>query len=416
MIEAPLLRSIRLVLDLLILVVGIPLIAAFALIGLLPWARRRPPQPPRILWGSQPIKALATMKDAAARAGWDGEVVVREHSRLYGAEFFDHVVLGTSRFRVLDRIGDSLKAYVFFGRALRHYDVFVFYFDGGILRRTALERAELALLKLLRKKIVLVPYGSDSWVLDHTCNLLWRTALMIDYAVAGARASDVEAQVRRGCRHADCVLGCLVHIACLPRYDVLPLTCYPIDTDAFEPRPPSTSGPVRIAHSANHRGFKGTDFLVAAVARLRAAGHDVELDVIERAPNEEALRRVAQCDVYVDQLVAGYAYAALEAMALGKVVISAIGDTEAATVFRRYSYLDECPVVDASVETVESVLLDLIDRRDEWPALGRTSREFCEERHSIAANSQMWDAILRRVWAGEDVELMKLYQPALEGR
>jgi hypothetical protein len=412
-IEAPLLRSIRLGIDVVILVVVLPLIAVFAVTSLMPWWRRRPPQRPRLLWGSQPIKALASMKEAAARAGWDGEVVAREHSRLYRAEVFDHVVLGVSRFRVLDRLADSFKAYWFFARALLRYDVFIYYFDGGVLRRTALERMELPLLKLLRKKLVVVPYGSDSWVLDHTDNLLWRTALLIDYASAGARAREVEAQVRRGCRYADCVLGCLVHIACLPRYDVLPLTCYPIDTEAFEPRPPRTSGPIHVAHSANHRGFKGTDFLVAAVERLRAAGHEIELDVIERVANEEALARVARADVYVDQLVAGYAYAALEAMALGKVVISPISDTDAARVFRRYSYLDECPIVDASVETIEAVLVELIERRDEWPAMGRESREFCERRHSIDANSELWDAILRRVWNGEEIELMKLYHPLL---
>lgn len=416
MIEAPVLRSVRLAIDLVILVVGVPLIAAFAVVGLMPWWRRRPPRPPRILWGSQPIKALASMKDAAALAGWPGAVVVREHSRLYRPEEFDHVVLGVSRFRVIDRLVDSAKAYWFFAVALVRFDVFIFYFDGGVLRRTALERVELPILKLLRKRIVLVPYGSDSWVMDHTANLLWRTALMLDYGAAGARSRALEAQVRRGCRYADCVVGCLVHIACLPRYDVLPLTCYPIDTEAFEPSPPRTDGPIRVAHSANHRGFKGTDFLIAAVERLRQAGHEMELDVIERVPNDEALRRVAGADVYVDQLVAGYAYAALEAMALGKVVISPIGDEDEALVFRRYSYLDECPIVDASVETIEGVLLDLIARRDEWPAIGRRSREFCERRHSIAANAELWDAILRRVWNREEIELMKLYHPLLAPR
>jgi glycosyltransferase involved in cell wall biosynthesis len=152
------------------------------------------------------------------------------------------------------------------------------------------------------------------------------------------------------------------------------------------------------------------------VERLRARGHDVQLDVIERVPNDEALRRVAECDVYVDQLVAGYAYAALEGMALGKVVISAIGDTDATRVFRRYSYLDECPIIDASVETIETVLEALIARRGEWPALGREMRAFCERRHSVRANAELWDAILRRIWNGEELNLMHLYHPLLDGR
>ena len=414
MIERPLLRLIRGLLDLVMLVFWIPLIALFAIASLA--LRRRPPRPPRILWGSQAIKALATMKDAAASAGWPGEMIAREPSRLYRPEEFDHVVYSKSRFRVTERIFDSFMAYWFFVRGLLRYDVFAFYFDGGVLRRTAIARCEFALLKLLKKKLIVFPYGSDAWVLDHTSNQLWRSALLIDYGIMGVRARETEAQVRRGCRHADCVLGCLVHIAGLPRYDVLPLTCYPIDTNALEPVAPSVKGAIRLAHSANHRGFKATDFLVAAVDRMRARGHDIELDVIERVPNEEALRRVARADVYVDQLVAGYAYAALEAMALGKVVISAIGDTDAAHVFRRYSYLDECPIVDASVETIEGVLEELIARRADWPALGREMRAFCERRHSVPANARMWDAILRRVWNGEDLNLMHLYHPLLAER
>jgi glycosyltransferase involved in cell wall biosynthesis len=140
----------------------------------------------------------------------------------------------------------------------------------------------------------------------------------------------------------------------------------------------------------------------------------VELDLIERVPNEEALRRVAEADVYVDQLVAGYAFAALEAMALGKVVLSPTAGDWTYEVFRRYSYLDECPILNVSPETIEAVLADLIGRRQEWPALGRAGRSYCERRHSMAANAEMWEAILGRVWMKEDVNLMDLFNPATE--
>jgi hypothetical protein len=84
----------------------------------------------------------------------------------------------------------------------------------------------------------------------------------------------------------------------------------------------------------------------------------------------------------VDQLVFAYALAALEGMALGKVVVSAPEDGPAYQVFRRYSYLGECPIVPATVDTIDRVLRDLIARRDEWPAIGRWSRAYVERRHS----------------------------------
>jgi glycosyltransferase involved in cell wall biosynthesis len=404
---------IRLIVDLCAAAIGIPVIALGALLSLRPGARRRPPQKPRVLWGSQPIKALAWMAEAARRAGYEGHVVARELFAIYPEQHFDHVVFARSANPAIHRLVDSLKAYWFLARALGRYDAFAYYFDGGVLRRTLLERWEIPLLKLLRKKVVLIPYGSDAWVTDHIPDLLWRAALLIDYPELGARASAVERKVRRGCERADCVLGCMAHIACLPRWDILPLTCYPVDTHAVQPVWPTAEGPVRIVHAANHRGFKGTDFLVAAVERLQGEGHDIELDVVERTTNEDALERIAKADIYVDQLVAGYAFAAMEAMALGKVVISPIDRTEATRVFRRYSYLDECPIVDASPETIHEVLARLIADRAGWPALARATREFCERRHSFDANAEMWDAIFRRIWFGEDVDLINLYHPVV---
>jgi glycosyltransferase involved in cell wall biosynthesis len=406
-------RGIRLLVDLLAAMVGVPLIAVGALLSLRPGGRRRPPSKPRILWGSQPIKALAWMAESARRAGYDGEVMVRELFSIYPADHFDHLVFARNANPAVHRLVDSLKAYWFCARALGRYDAFAYYFDGGILRRTLLQRCEVPLLKLLGKKLVLIPYGSDAWVADHM-PVLWRAALLIDDPALGSKARAVERQLRQGARHADCVLGCMAHIACLPRWDILPLTCYPVDTHAVEPVWPSVDGPVRIVHAANHRGFKGTDFLIAAVARLRAEGHDVELDVVERTTNDDVLRRMARADVYVDQLVAGYAFAALEAMALGKVVVSPVDGNEVTQVFRRYSYLDECPIVDASPETIYEVLRGLIADRATWREAGRASREFCERRHSFEASTEMWDAIFRRIWFGEDVDLISFYRPLAE--
>jgi hypothetical protein len=402
---------IRLVVDLCAAAVCLPAIVAGAVASLRPGSRRRPPQKPRVLWGSQPIKALAWMAETARRAGYESEVVVRELYAIYPPEHFDHIVFARSANPVVHRFTDSVAAFRFFAQALSRYDAFAYYFDGGVLRRTVLHGMEIPLLKLLGKKVVLIPYGSDAWVTDHIPNLLWRAALLVDYPELGARAAEVERHVRQGCRHADCVLGCMAHISCLPRWDILPLTCYPVDTHAVEPVWPATEGTVRIVHAANHRGFKGTDFLVAAVERLRAEGHDVELDVVERTTNEDALARIARADIYVDQLVAGYAFAAMEAMALGKVVISPVDGTEATRVFRRYSYLDECPVIDASPETIHDVLERLLADRASWPELARATRRFCERRHSFDANAEMWDAIFRRIWFGEEVDLINLYHP-----
>jgi glycosyl transferase family 1 len=389
-------------------VFGALLIAICALVAAV---FRRRPERPRLLWGVQPIISLVNLSRAMAEAGYASETVALYPSRLYAPDLFDHRPYRNTGNVVLQFAGNQWRAYLFFVRALRRYDVFHYFFDGGILSPTPLGRFELPLLRVLGKKLVLMPYGSDAFVFDTIPNPLWRGGLMIEYGVLGDRAEQIQRRLRRSTRRAHAVVGSLVHVVSLPRWDVLPLTAYPIDTRPLEPVPPSLEGPVRIVHSANHRGAKGTDFLVAAVERLRAEGHRVELDLIERVPNSEALIRVAAADIYVDQLLFGYAMAALEAMALGKVVVSGIEDTPDYRLFRRYSYLDECPVVPGSPETIADVLRDLIARRNEWHEIGRASREYVERRHSYAAAAELYGTIYRRIWDGEDVDLMNLYNP-----
>ena len=194
----------------------------------------------------------------------------------------------------------------------------------------------------------------------------------------------------------------------------MPLTCYPVDCGALGPRWPANEGPIRIAHAANHRGVKGTEFLVAAVEALRSRGHRIELTLIEGQPNDRALRQMADCDIYFDQIYFGYGLAALEAMALGKVVISGLENDAQARLFRRYSYLDECPIVSADPETLEERLSELIDRRMEWPMIGRRCRAYVERRHSFAAVADLYQAVYRRIWWGEEVDLINFYHPQFE--
>jgi glycosyltransferase involved in cell wall biosynthesis len=389
-------------------------ILALAWIALLLTPHRRADRP-RLLWGTTPLKSLTYLSRALRDAGHLSESAVVNVYGITSHSDFDHYVLSRrARPAALGYVTSTLKAYMFFARALWRYDIFHYFFDGGVLRLTPLAGLELPFLKLCGKRIVLLPYGSDAFVYDHITDLSWRAMLMIDYGLNGDRAREIEHHLRRRSRHADVVVGCLVHIACLPRWDVLPLTCYPVDTDSLQPKYPRTEGPVQIVHPTNHRGTKGTEFLVAAVQQLQEDGHEVELHVIERMPNTRALELIAGADIFIDQLVFGYALAALEGLALGKVVISGLDDSPAYEPFRRYSYLNECPIVPAGPETIYGVLSDLLARREQWPEIGRRSRQYAERRHSPAAARELYGAIYRKIWDRENVDLINFYHPLFE--
>jgi glycosyltransferase involved in cell wall biosynthesis len=378
------------------------------------WFGFRPHKSPRLLFGVTPIISLAYISRALRQKGYHSDVVVIGESSIYSQDTFDKVLLPNKKMPKLFKLffGNCL-AYKFFLTSIWKYDVFHYYFDGGLLRNTLFARAELILLRMCGKKIVLLPYGSDAFVYDLIPNPLWRHALMLEYSQFGNEAARLQKKIRRMTAKADIVIACLVHFINLPRWDILPLTCYPIDTQKLQPVYPNTrENPIRIAHACNHRGVKGTVFLVSAVARLKDAGFKIELDIIEKVSNTEALQRIQACDIYVDQLMFGYAQAALEALSLGKVVISALGNNPAYDLFRRFSYLNECPIVPADSESIYEVLLALIKHRDRWKAIGEKSRRFAETRHSFKACAEMYTAIYDKIWWKKpETDLINFYHP-----
>ena len=219
------------------------------------------PKRPKLLFGVTPIISIAYIARALKEQGYVSDTAVLMESPIYPRDTFDVVLSPQGPYPKFVKLClGNFMAYCFFMHAIWKYDVFHYYFDGGLLRHTLFSRLELSLLKLCRKKIVLLPYGSDAFVYDLIPNVVWRHGLMIEYSRFGNMATTLQKKIRRMTASADIVIACLVHCINLPRWDILPLTCYPVDTENFEPVYPvtQTNSPIRIAHACNHRGVKGT--------------------------------------------------------------------------------------------------------------------------------------------------------------
>ncbi len=149
-------------------------------------------------------------------------------------------------------------------------------------------------------------------------------------------------------------------------------------------------GPLRVVHAPNHREFKGTRFLEAAVADLQAEGVPIELVMVEKLSNREALDVYRTADVIFDQCLIGFhGYFALEAMALGKPVMCYIRKPE--------QYLlepQECPIINTHVDTLREDLRRLAYLRDQLVAIGQRGRAYVERYYSRAA----FAARLRRAY------------------
>ena len=130
-------------------------------VALFPWifaramlVRREPkPERPRVLWGVTPLISLKYWSESVRRRGFDSKTVVIGVYSINRRSDFD-VVFERGGLRGL------VWPYLAFARYLSR-DVHVLFFDGGFLANTALARLEGPLLRLARRRLVLVPYGSD---------------------------------------------------------------------------------------------------------------------------------------------------------------------------------------------------------------------------------------------------------------
>jgi glycosyltransferase involved in cell wall biosynthesis len=142
------------------------------------------------------------------------------------------------------------------------------------------------------------------------------------------------------------------------------------------------SAVVRIVHAPNHRMFKGTRFIETAVSELAAEGLAVELILVEKVPNQEALKIYQTADIIVDQVMVGFhGFFALEAMAMSKPVVCFIRDPE-----RYLIDAKGCPIINANPENIKEVLRLWVNAsHSERLNRGLQGRNFIEKYYSMGA-------------------------------
>lgn len=372
--------------------------------------RRMARQRPRLVYGPVPIISIKYMSGAMRALGYETLTLVDERYHIHVPTDFDAdtatYLADTTAWRVL---GWFLGEYAVLARVLRRYDVFHFFFDGGYLRRTPLRWLEVPLLHLAGKVVIAMPYGSDVAVPSRIRSFEWRNGLMRNYpALARNEARRVRA-IEHLAQRADYVVAGLVHLETLPRWDLLTILYYPIDTDAWRSERPDSgndgrTGPVRIVHAPNHRAMKGTEFLVRACEELAREGLAVELRLLEGLPNASVREEMERADIVAEQFLLGYAMTAMEAMSLSRPVLSNLSVPGYYEVFQQQTRLDDCPIVSVTSETVTDELRQLVVDPDLRRRIGRAGREYVLREHSYEAMGRLWTAVYARIWAGESTD------------
>ncbi len=136
------------------------------------------------------------------------------------------------------------------------------------------------------------------------------------------------------------------------------------------------AGKLKIVHAPSSPALKGTESVLKAIERLSAEGVPIEFKLVENMNHEEAKEVYKWADVVVDQLRIGwYGVLSVEAMALGKAVVTYIRDD------LKHYLPHPAPLAIANPDTIYDVLKDLAQNKKEAVALGRRGRKYTAEIH-----------------------------------
>ena len=275
---------------------------------------------------------------ALRRKGVDARLVVFERGKLHHEADWS-----------LDRHGPLpqklAQQFAAFAKLAPRTDIFHFYFGLTLVPKSV----QFPLLRALRKKSIFHYLGSDI------------RGKSRDELAYGTRA-DAE------------IVGSYDAIRWVPHAHVIPPG---LDLREFDPVPPSDNPRPLVVHAPSDREKKGTAEVIAALEGL-----DVDLDIVEGVPHEEARARYARADIVVDQLRAGWhGVFALESMALGKPVVTYLKPDVVEKSAEGYGI--RIPIVPTTADTLARDIEPLVAQPALRKELGAKSRAYVEQVHDI---------------------------------
>lgn len=157
------------------------------------------------------------------------------------------------------------------------------------------------------------------------------------------------------------------------KFHTLPIA---VDVSALNMGAPQRPVPF-VVHMPTNRDIKGTRFVLSAVETLHKEGLAFEFELIEKSAHTEALEKLRNADILVDQTGNDfYGTVATEAMAMGRVVLTGTAEEALA------QYGTAAPIVPISplnlTEKLRTTIQDLQLREE----LSRQGPKYVERYHS----------------------------------
>ena len=266
------------------------------------------------------------------------------------------------------RIVRYYQRIVFFLHCFRRYNVFHFYFGLSLLPHNL----DLPFYHIFGKKVVMEYLGTD---VD-----FWLGLNGVDWRGRPVNRVELVKKIARQSKQVDKQLVCSPHYyQFVDNSIILPLA---IDLNLYDYTPRDFDiKNLTFMHCPTNRKAKKTAEIEAAVKRLKDEGYVFTYKCIEHVSHQQLKEEYKSSDVVIDQLNPWYGTVSVEAMALGRPVV--------ANYYRHYFSFDNrfigLPIIQADVFSIYEVLKSILDGKYDLKIIGKKSREFVENVHSLDA-------------------------------
>ena len=369
---------------------------------------------PSLVWGSLPIINNSYWSFAMSSFGYLSKTYVNSYYSINKREDWDRVLKEEYIF-----IPKYFKPLFAFADSLFKFDIFFISYQGFFLNSTPIQFFQAQILKFAGKKIVVIPYGSDAYSYRYIRSTSWLHSLNISYPAASRKQRSISRTVDYWNRYADAVIPGVMGFDGIGRCDVLSPSSLVLDLKKWTTGRNKSSAngmdaPVVVAHSPNHRGCKGTEFITKSVDQLKEEGLKIELRLVEGVKNDEVQNILCDnTDILIEQLIfTGHGLSGLEGMASGLPTISNLEDEEYTLPLRRWSYLDECPLVSATPENIVDILRKLVTNPQLRDDLGKAGRKYVEKYHGYDSAHYLFSNVIDYIY-GKKESIINLYHPIL---
>lgn len=266
---------------------------------------------------------------------------------------------------------------IFKTKCFFRFDIFHFYFGETLLR----SQIDLFFYRFFGKKVVFHYLGFDVQLYKYSIDKYEVSNIGFVFDLKGGLAHDksVSRRLKFETKYADLQLVCApLYSEFVPRAMVLPLA---IDVNEYQyfPKISNENEEIILMHAPTSRDNKGTSFILDAVNQLINEGYKLKLVLLENSSHLELKEKYKQCDIFIDQIVAGwYGTASIEAMAIGRPVICSIRKEY----FKYIDYGNEIPIISAFPDSIYDTIKNLISKREQFVDIGLKGRLFVEKVHN----------------------------------